>query len=158
MGNGTAVVMLLRKVIKINWAGQAAVARDRALRVRRPDGDEGGDDGGEDEGVALLAGDDDEPSERHDGADDAGRLAADSEADRARTECERPSFCLQIKRSADFQLDLSGCLSHRRGEDCREGAAGGAAGERARAGKAPRGRDAAVMNALPPIASSRTNP
>ena len=34
MGNGTAVVMLLRKVIKINWAGQAAVARDRALRVR----------------------------------------------------------------------------------------------------------------------------
>jgi len=109
MGNGTAVVLLLRKVIKINWAGQAAVARDRALRVRRPDGDEGGDDGGEDEGVALLAGDDDEPSERHDGADDAWRLAADSEADRARTECERPSFCLQMEPSAGVLTCRAAC-------------------------------------------------
>ena len=107
MGNGTAVVLLLRKVIKINWAGQAAVARDRALRVRRPDGDEGGDDGGEDEGVALLAGDDDEPSERHDGADDAWRLAADSEADRARTECERPSFLLIDGAQLVYWTDLS---------------------------------------------------
>ena len=157
MGNGTALVLLLRKVIKINWAGQAAVARDRALRVRRPDGDEGGDDGGEDEGVALLAGDDDEPSERHDGADDAWRLAADSEADRARTECERPPFPCKLSSARVF-LTSRAAWRRRRGEDCREGAAGGAAGERARAGKAPRGRDAAVVNALPSNASPRTKP